>query len=102
MNNLFPVITPDHWRKSIKMSRNEPNLVRQAISVQRLKSIELLCMAHRYLYYVKCRPVISDHDYDTLEREALEFVGQESLIRQPGSDNEKDYPEDAIELAEKL
>lgn len=56
---------------------------------------EELALAHRYLYYVRNTPVVSDEDYDTIEKEVLEFGGvpRNSLLRKPGSDNAKDYPE---------
>jgi hypothetical protein len=67
-----------------------------------MKSIELLCLAHRYLYYVKCEPILSDYRYDLLESEALKAVSYDSLLNKPGSDNPKDYPPEAIQLAERL
>ncbi len=97
-SSKLTTITGEDWKKSIAMGRNEPNLVRLSI----MKSIELLCLAHRYLYYVKCQPVISDYRYDLLESEALKAISFESLLNKPGSDNPKDYPPEAIQLAEKL
>lgn len=67
-----------------------------------MKSIELLLLAHRYLYYVKNAPVLSDYRYDLLEAEALRQVMYTSPIHKPGSDRAEDYPKEAIELAEKL
>ncbi len=67
-----------------------------------MKSIELLCLAHRYLYYVKNAPAISDYRYDLLESEALKAISHDSLLNKPGSDRAEDYPKEAIELAEKL
>lgn len=67
-----------------------------------MKSIEILCLAHRYLYYVKLTPVLSDYRYDLLESEALKAISQDSLLNKPGSDNPKDYPDEVIQLAEKL
>lgn len=67
-----------------------------------MKSIEKICLAHRYLYYVKNKPVLSDYRYDLLESEALRAVSQESALNKPGSDNPKDYPDEIIQLAEKL
>lgn len=62
--------------------------------------IETLALAHRYLYYVECLPVISDQEYDKLEKEALATVGPDSLLNQPGSDKSEDYPEHVVSLAE--
>ncbi len=97
-SSKLTTITGEDWKKSIAMGRNEPNLVRLSI----MKSIELLCLAHRYLYYVKMNPVISDQKYDLIEKEALKSVSRDSLLHKPGSDLEQDYPKEAIELAEKL
>ena len=60
-----------------------------------MKDVDIV-MAHRYLYYVKSSPVISDRDYDRLEapiRHRLPAVG---------SDREEDYTEDQIKIAEAL
>lgn len=67
-----------------------------------MKSIEKLILAHRYLYYVKNKPVISDRDYDLMEQEARRTVMHDSPVNKPGSDREQDYPKSVIELAEKL
>lgn len=53
--------------------------------------LETTCLAHRYLYYVRATPVISDYEYDQLERRALEEAAEDSPLRQPGSDLEGDY-----------
>ena len=80
----------------------QSSLTNAVYAMQSFKSIELLCLAHRYLYYVKCSPILSDYRYDLLESEALKAISQDSLLNKPGSDNPKDYPQEAIELAEKL
>ena len=80
------------------MGRNEPNLVRLSI----MKSIETLCLAHRYLQYVKLTPLLSIREYILIEKEAKKSVSRDSLIWSDPSDLEKDYPKEAIELAEKL
>lgn len=60
---------------------------------------EKLLAAHRYLYYVLSRPIISDYEYDMMEKE----LPEDSLIRLiVGSDWDGDYPEDVKELAERL
>lgn len=51
--------------------------------------------AHQYLYYVKCRPVLSDRDYDEL----CKFHGLEGG---GGSDRACDYTLAEIELADKI
>lgn len=85
----FLTISGEDWKNSIAMARTEDNLVRLSI----MKSIEKLCLAHRYLYYVKNAPVISDYRYDMLESEALKAISFDSLLNKPGSDNPKDYPQ---------
>lgn len=63
---------------------------------------EELCLVHRYLYYVLNQPVISDYQYDELERLAKKDVGKNSILLRPGSDLESSYPlyirEEAIKL----
>lgn len=55
---------------------------------------EDILLAHRFLYYVKKQPVLSDTEYDQVEHEILEYssVPIDSLCRHPGSDNAADYP----------
>jgi NAD-dependent DNA ligase len=50
---------------------------------------------HQYLYYVKCKPVWSDYDYDA-------FCKKHGLDGGGGSDRESDYPEDIKKLANDL
>jgi len=52
---------------------------------------EDLCMAYRYQYYVLAKPLVRDLDYDKLEREVLEEVGENSPLRKPGSENKESY-----------
>ncbi|MCR6656630.1 MAG: hypothetical protein NVV63_12650 [Opitutus sp.] len=59
-------------------------------------------MAHRYLYYVECTPVLSDYDYDVLERKAMEVLPSISPVHQPGSDSPKSYSDEVIRRAHKL
>lgn len=53
-----------------------------------------LVKAHRFLYYVLGTPIIGDHAYDELEREAP----QTDL----GSSNADDYTESEMRLAYEL
>ncbi len=56
---------------------------------------ELLIMAHKYLYYVKAMPVLTDYQYDLLcSRYGIEGGG--------GSDRESDYSDEEKQLAGKL
>ncbi len=67
-----------------------------------MTEVEKRALAHRYLYYVLCTPVISDYEYDMLERRALREVEEDSKLRSPGSDLPASYPDEVIELAEKI
>jgi NAD-dependent DNA ligase len=64
--------------------------------------LETEVMAHRYLYYVVCRPVISDRDYDALEARAKAVVGVDSPVNNPGSDREQDYSDAALHRVTEL
>ena len=65
-------------------------------------------MAHRYLYYVKQAPIISDTTYDQIEKEILKEVqtnrldGKKSPLATPGSDDPKCYPKHVRYLATAL
>lgn len=61
-----------------------------------------LAMAHRYLYYVLCEPVISDVRYDFLEKEALLTCSEDHPLRKTGSSLRSSYSVDIINAAEKL
>lgn len=63
---------------------------------------ELECMAHRYLYYVLGRPVITDAEYDQLEIVARSKCAKSSPLNNPGSDLESSYSEESKALAFKL
>jgi NAD-dependent DNA ligase len=54
--------------------------------------IELKVLRHRYLYYIKNAPVISDQEYDELEKFAQSILPETSVVFKVGSDLEKDYP----------
>lgn len=70
-------------------------------------------MAHRYLYYVMARPVITDQAYDALEAQATKrydpdtgnmilLLPDDHPLNKPGSDNPKSYTTYQIRLAKKL
>ncbi len=61
--------------------------------------IEKIVMAHRYLYYVKCEPILSDYAYDLLENQALRIVESNSPINSPGSSLESSYSQEIKDLA---
>jgi NAD-dependent DNA ligase len=56
------------------------------------KYIEAEILAHRYLYYVKSTPVITDQEYDFLEKYAEKILPENSIvITKVGSDDENSY-----------
>jgi NAD-dependent DNA ligase len=69
--------------------------------MEKLK-IEDQCLVHRYLYYVKGRPIISDYEYDMLERKAVQTAPEDHLIHSAGSDLESSYPQNIIDIANKF
>ena len=56
-------------------------------------------MAHRYLYYVLAEPVLTDADYDTLERRAREVCPPESPVHKVGSSLPSSYTKEQMGLA---
>jgi len=64
--------------------------------------LETLVMAHRYLYYVECSPVLSDNEYDKLERLAKCALPPESVVHKPGSDLLRDYLPGHIRCADEM
>ena len=57
------------------------------------QAIEDSILVHRYLYYVECAPIISDFEYDVIERDARDRLPPESPVHDIGSDMEDSYPE---------
>jgi len=55
----------------------------------------LVMRAHQYLYYVQCRPVLTDHQYDS-------FCKQHGLFGGGGSDRESDYTDEEKDMARKI
>ncbi len=47
---------------------------------------------HRYLYYVKCDPILSDYEYDRLEKKYLDKYPESDILKSVSSDREEDYP----------
>jgi NAD-dependent DNA ligase len=64
--------------------------------------LETLVMAHRYLYYVLCEPVISDQAYDLLERKARKKCSANSPVHGVGSSLESSYTQEQINKALEL
>lgn len=61
--------------------------------------LELLVMAHRYLYYVECQPVISDYEYDMIEKQAREVLSYTSPVHKVGSSLPSSYTEEQKRFA---
>lgn len=57
------------------------------------KRLELEAMAHRYLYWVLDKPVITDQAYDDLERMACKVLPASSPLHGVGSSRAQDYTE---------
>jgi NAD-dependent DNA ligase len=53
--------------------------------------LEKTVLAHRYLYYVQSCSIISDFDYDALEKTARELLPPDSPVQSPGSDLADSY-----------
>lgn len=62
-----------------------------------LQQAEEEILYHRYLYYVKGRPVLTDYDYDMMERAYLKEFPDSVVINTPGSDSISTYPKHLIE-----
>lgn len=62
-------------------------------------TIEDLVMANRYLYYVEAYPVLEDHIYDVIERQARVILPAESPVHGVGSSLPSSYSNDQIKLA---
>lgn len=58
--------------------------------------MEDILLEHRYRYYILCMPIISDYEYDMLEREYLKTAPEDSLLRLPGSDLIESYPKHIV------
>lgn len=69
---------------------------------QQLKRLETLVLAHRYLYYVCNTPVISDLEYDILEKQAMKLLPESSQVFRPGSDLESSYTQEVKDKASEL
>lgn len=59
-------------------------------------------MAHRYLYYVDRSPVLSNNEYDKLERLAKCVLPPGSVVHKPGSDLSRDYLPGHIRCADEM
>ena len=65
-------------------------------------AVEDIIMAYRYMYYVQNFPVISDTDYDKLEKSHINskaFDKKKSPVGRVGSSNKDCYPKSVRYLA---
>ena len=70
--------------------------------MEQAMSLETEVMAHRYLYYVECNPVLPDLDYDKLEQAARVLCPPESPVHGVGSSLPSSYTKEQIERAKEL
>ena len=56
-----------------------------------LMDIEHEVMVHRYRYYIMCSPLISDSEYDRLEKKARDQLPSSSPVHNIGSGLEESY-----------
>jgi NAD-dependent DNA ligase len=66
------------------------------------KELETEVMAYRYLYYVLAEPVLSDHDYDVLERKVRAVLPSDSPVQGVGSSLSHSYTQVQINRAEDM
>ena len=84
---------------------------------KRVLYLRKFCLIHRYLYYIKCHPLIEDCFYDQREKELKDLVEKHFDILKPvrygnpcpsttvGSSNEEDYTRlypELVNIAEEL
>ncbi len=69
-----------------------------------IASDERLALTHRYLYYVLAQTIISDYDYDMLERRVLAHpdLPADSPMWEVGSSLPEDYSADIKENAKRM
>lgn len=82
--------------------------------IAEISKYRTICLIHRYAYYVKSDPMISDQEYDVFERKLKALVTQNPglafeadnqtycPIANVGSDNPDNYPRRVEQLAEDL
>ena len=73
------------------------------------EGLEKTLQAHRYCYYVNDAPVISDYDYDRLERQLLDFYedhylepASTSILNTVGSSLASSYSQEVRDYAKEL
>jgi len=73
-----------------------------------------ICLVHRYLYYVKAESIVSDFNYDMMERKLKALISEHPALAHKadhssfcptenvGSSSADDYPRSIEQLAESL
>ena len=56
-------------------------------------------LVHRYLYYVEANPIVSDYEYDQIEREARSILPEDNIVHKVGSSLPSSYPKDVVQDA---
>lgn len=54
-----------------------------SLDLQRFEELGKILLKHKYLYYIKTEPEISDYDYDMLERD---YVKLAKSLKEQGAD----------------
>lgn len=65
-------------------------------------TLEQQVLVHRYRYYVMDDPVISDFEYDQLERQARNLLPLESPVHGIGSSLASSYSDEVATLARSM
>jgi hypothetical protein len=60
-------------------------------TTEQLQEWELRLMALRYAYYVEADPIVTDHEYDRLDKAVVPWLPKGSPLHRPGSDMESSY-----------
>jgi len=71
------------------------------MSVMSPDELEQEVLVNRYLYYVYNYTLLSDHEYDQLERKARAVLPETSVVHGIGSSNESSYSATVIKIAKK-
>jgi hypothetical protein len=64
-----------------------------------IQELEDSILCHKYLYYVVADPVISNYEYDKLERKARKILPKNSPALKIGSDRVFDYSDKIARMA---
>ncbi len=64
-----------------------------------MSELEKLVLVHRYLYYVEANPIISDYEYDEIEKAARLQLPFDNVVHQVGSSLPSSYSEEIKQYA---